>query len=182
MNQYIQELLHWNKAHNLVANNEIHNLDEHLKDSLSLIPYIKEISTQQIIDIGSGGGFPVIPLALWAKENNPQLKFIATDIIEKKIAFLRWCGAKFKLNLEVKNMTQHEIFEEESLIISRAFSSIKNILLWRDKFAPTSSSFCLLKGDSVQQELSDAQITNAELIKNPRGYITIFKHSLNDYV
>lgn len=178
MEQYIQELLHWNKAHNLISKNEIHNINEHLEDSLSLIPYLSESSFTQIIDIGSGGGFPVIPLAIWAKKHQPNLHFIATDIVDKKIAFLKWCGAKFDLNLTVKNMIQPTIFEEESLIISRAFSSIKNIIAWRDKYAPTSSSFCLLKGDSVNLELQEANILNAELIKNTRGYITIFRNPL----
>ncbi len=175
IDSYLNELITWNKAHNLVSKNEINNLQEHIEDSLSLCEHIKNYDC--IIDIGSGGGFPVIPLAIWAKKNHPNIQFVATDIVEKKLSFLKWCGAKFDLNLDVQNLTKNIVFNQEGLIISRAFSSIKNILSWRDKHAPNCQDFCLLKGNTVNEELLEAQIQSYELIKNPRGFITKFRET-----
>ncbi len=174
ISNYLQELILWNKTHNLVSKNEIYNLDEHVEDSLSLIPLIKEIGHKKIIDIGSGGGFPIIPLAFWAKEENEDYQFIATDVIEKKIAFLQWCKAKFKLDMEVKNVSKNFLEEDETLIISRAFSSLENILAWRDKHAPNTKDFLILKGNTVHQEIEEISLSDYKLIKNPRGFIVQF--------
>ncbi len=174
LNEYKKELIHWNKAHNLISKNEISNIDEHMEDSLSLFPYIK--NNKFIIDIGSGGGFPVIPLAI--KSKDLDIKFVATDIVDKKLTFLKWCTAKFGLNIQVENLTQNIVFKEKAIITSRAFSSIKNIITWRDKHSPNSEEFYLLKGNTVIAELQEANITKYELIKNPRGYITIFNDKM----
>ncbi len=172
IDSYLQELITWNKAHNLVSKNEIHNLDEHIQDSLSLCEHIRDYD--YVIDIGSGGGFPVIPLAIWAKQNNLDIQFVATDIVEKKLAFLRWCVSKLDINVDVQNMQKKNVvFDREGLIISRAFSSIDNILSWRDRHAPLCRDFCLLKGNTVHEELEE--ITSYELFKNPRGFIAKFR-------
>lgn len=174
VNEYLKELIAWNKAHNLVAKNEIHNLNEHVEDSLSLIPLIQDSNYKTIVDIGSGGGFPIIPIGFWTKENNLDYFLIATDVIEKKIAFLKWCNAKFNLNITVIKIDNSFGIEEECLIISRAFSSLENIILWRNKHAPFSKDFLILKGNNVHQEIEEIKLSHYELIKNPRGFIIKF--------
>ncbi len=174
ISNYLQELTLWNTTHNLVSKNEINNLEEHVADSLSLCELLKDTKYHTIIDIGSGGGFPVIPLGFWVKQENLPITLIATDIKEKKLSFLTWCSTKFELNIQVENLTKNFVFDEECLIVSRAFASLKNILLWRDKHAPFAKDFLILKGITVEEELEEAQIENYELIKNPRGFIVKF--------
>lgn len=174
ISQYITELTLWNKTHNLVSKKEITNLQEHIDDSLSLCSLIKDSGYSTIIDIGSGGGFPAIPLAFWIKEQKLPIKIIATDVVEKKITFLRWCAIKWDLEMEVWNMTQSPVWREEALIISRAFSSVKNILTWRNKYAPLVEDFLLLKGKTVHIEIQETHIIDYELITNPRGFILKF--------
>ncbi|MGL4394306.1 MAG: 16S rRNA (guanine(527)-N(7))-methyltransferase RsmG [Brevinema sp.] len=176
---YTEDLILWNNTHNLMAKNEISNIDEHIEDSLSLIPLFESLEIKNIIDIGSGGGFPVIPLAFWAKEHRPDLKFIATDIVDKKIAFLKWCGRKFDLNLDVVKVDKKFYFEEECIITSRAFASVKEILSWQQQHAPNTSQFFLLKGNKVLSELQEAGVTEYTLTENPRGFILqINRHDL----
>ena len=179
ISNYLQELTLWNTTHNLVSKNEINNLEEHVADSLSLCELLKDTKYHTIIDIGSGGGFPVIPLGFWVKQENLPITLIATDIKEKKLSFLTWCSTKFELNIQVENLTKNFVFDEECLIVSRAFASLKNILLWRDKHAPFAKDFLILKGITVEEELIEAQIENYELIKNPRGFIVKFTNVSN---
>ncbi len=168
LEEYLKELSIWNKAHNLVSKNE--NLQEHLDDSLSLCDYARDFD--YVLDIGSGGGFPVVPLAIVFRDK----EFTATDVVDKKLAFLRWCAAKFGLNLEALNPDRGLLIEREGLITSRAFSSVENIIAWRDRHAPNMGEFALLKGGGVSQELQDAGIENYELQKNPRGFVVRFSH------
>ncbi len=164
--EYIKELLLWNKAHNLVSKNE--KLQEHLEDSLSLAGYAEKYD--YVVDVGSGGGFPVVPLAMMF----PEKHFTATDVVEKKIAFLRWCAAKFDLNMDVENPGKGLLIERESLIISRAFSSVKNIIAWRDKHAPNSRDFALLKGAKAAAEMQEAGVDDYIITESPRGCVVSF--------
>ncbi|MGL5956492.1 MAG: 16S rRNA (guanine(527)-N(7))-methyltransferase RsmG [Brevinema sp.] len=177
MEDYIQELLYWNKTHNLISKKEASNLEEHIQDSLSLCEHILQSGYSQVIDIGSGGGFPIIPLAFWNKKEKLGINFTATDIVEKKLSFLRWCNAKFDLDMVIENLNGKIVLEQKALIISRAFSSIKNILLWRKYHAPLCSEFYLLKGHSVLEELEEVNITSYELVQNPRGFIVKFTNT-----
>ena len=70
----------WNKTHNLVSKNQAQNLEEHITDSLSISPLLGK----NIIDLGSGGGLPGIPLAII----NPEKNFFLVDSNTKKGAFL----------------------------------------------------------------------------------------------
>ncbi|MGL4563211.1 MAG: 16S rRNA (guanine(527)-N(7))-methyltransferase RsmG [Brevinema sp.] len=168
---YIQELILWNKTHNLVSKNEISNLQEHVNDSLSLIPFLEKTTQTTLIDIGSGGGFPVIPIAFWIKDSSKNIKIFATDIVDKKIAFLKWCSVKFDLDVEVIKVDKNFIYEQSCVITSRAFASIKDILSWQKKHAPYAKEFLLLKGNKVLRELEEAGISEFEIFENPRGYI-----------
>jgi len=173
INEFSKELTLWNKTHNLISKHEIINIQEHIIDSESLIPFLEIEPQNTIIDIGSGGGFPIIPIAFWNKSQNKNYHIIATDLINKKLSFLKWCNAKFELNMEIIKVNPHFIFSDPCIITSRAFSSIKNIITWQKNHAPNTKKFLLLKGNNVDQELKDACITKYQLIPNPRGFIVL---------
>ena len=59
-------LLGWNETHNLISKGETQNLEEHIADSLS----VAHLLSKNILDLGSGNGFPGIPIAI----TNPQKK------------------------------------------------------------------------------------------------------------
>ncbi len=101
--QYISLLKEWNPIISLVSPNDLEkNCISHIEDSLSLIPYIlddiKNTAHKIWLDIGTGGGFPAIPILLTQKD-------ISAILIErkmKKVGFLQMLVSKFKLgNIKV---------------------------------------------------------------------------------
>ena len=80
LEKYKELLLKWNKTHNLVSKSQALNLDEHIDDSLSVSNFLGP----EILDLGSGGGFPGIPLAI----KNPAKKLYLVESNTKKAAFL----------------------------------------------------------------------------------------------
>lgn len=97
--QYVSLLKEWNPIISLVSPNDLEkNCISHIEDSLSLIPYIlnniNDTSQKIWLDIGTGGGFPAIPILLTQKED------ISAILIErkmKKVGFLQMLVSKFKL-------------------------------------------------------------------------------------
>lgn len=167
---WLEEFALWNRVHNLMAQEE--DPAEHVADSLSLTPYLE--GANLIIDIGSGGGFPVIPLALWAKQHKPELHFIATDVVDKKIAFLKYSRAKFGLAMDVVKVDKRFFVDEPCIVISRAFADVKGALQWAGRHTSHCKGFLLMKGQKAESELALARVTNYTLIPNPRGVIVRF--------
>ncbi|MFT5211218.1 MAG: 16S rRNA (guanine527-N7)-methyltransferase [Flavobacterium sp.] len=136
LSQFVDSLIKWNKTYNLTAIKEPSQIvSHHILDSLSVFSYVSGTS---IIDIGSGGGFPGVPLALAF----PEKKFTLLDSNGKKTRFLQ----QMKIELGLKNCTvvQSRVEDHEGLydqICCRAFSSIEKIC--------EESSHLLEKGGEV---------------------------------
>ena len=87
--------LEYNQHTNLISKNDEKFLDEkHIFDSLSITDFLNKNKFENLLDIGTGGGFPSLPLAFC----NPNIKILAVDSIKKKINFID--GIKEKYNLE----------------------------------------------------------------------------------
>ena len=122
LSRFVDALLKWNKTFNLTAIRERDQIISlHILDSLSVCPYIKGSS---IIDVGSGGGFPGIPLALCF----PDKQFTLLDSNGKKTRFLQ----QMVIELGLKNCTIVQARVEDyqgsfDQVCNRAFASIINI-------------------------------------------------------
>jgi 16S rRNA (guanine527-N7)-methyltransferase len=78
----VQELLRWNRSRNLTAITQLDEiLEKHIIDALTLLPFAR--SSRRMLDIGSGAGFPALPL----KVACPQLEVVSVDAVAKKISF-----------------------------------------------------------------------------------------------
>ena len=87
-----RELLRWNRSHNLTAIADPAEVREkHLVDSLTLLPLLGE--ARRLLDLGSGAGFPALPL----KIARPALEVVAVDAVGKKVAFQRHVARALKL-------------------------------------------------------------------------------------
>ena len=78
--QYTELIRSWNKTHNLVSQSQAQNLDQHIEDSLSVFEGVGQV----VVDLGSGGGLPGIPLAI----KGPEKQVVLVESSSKKASFL----------------------------------------------------------------------------------------------
>lgn len=146
------ELFHkWNKTYNLSAIRDIDSqLDRHLLDSLSVAPHIE---ADHLIDVGTGGGLPGIPLAILF----PQKRFTLLDSNGKKARFLFQVKTLLKLdNVQVENRRVEAFQPDEPFdaVISRAFASLKDMTDGCHHLLAEGGVFYAMKGIYPTDELS----------------------------
>ena len=123
-------LVRWNAVHNLTAISSLASiLSHHLLDSLAILPRMSSIFGEKhcrVLDVGSGGGLPGIPLAI----TRPQWQVTVVDKVEKKAAFLT--QAKLELGLSNLDCLHARVEDVDAppfdLIVSRAFSSLEDFV------------------------------------------------------
>jgi len=149
--QYLTLLEKWNKVYNLTAIRDPKEmLVKHLLDSLAVVPHI---TGQRIIDVGTGGGLPGIPLAIMFPDKQIDL----LDSNSKKTRFL--IQAKAELGLEntqvihdrVENYQPAELYDN---VISRAFASMVDMLQWTDHLLAEKGEWCAMKAQKEFEDLS----------------------------
>ena len=141
-------LLKWNKTYNLTAlRDPAQAISHHLLDSLAILPHV---GTGNLLDGGSGGGLPGIPLAI----ARPELSVSMVDTVQKKTTFLQ----QAVIELALKNVTVHHARVEEkqgqyAQISSRAFAEIGLFIsLTRHLLAP-NGRWLAMKGVRPDDEL-----------------------------
>lgn len=141
-------LLKWNKTYNLTAlRDPAQAISHHLLDSLAILPHV---GTGNLLDVGSGGGLPGIPLAI----ARPALSVSMVDTVQKKTTFLQ----QGVIELALKNVTVHHARVEAmqgqyAQISSRAFAEIGLFIsLTRHLLAP-DGRWLAMKGVRPDDEL-----------------------------
>ena len=141
----------WNKAYNLSSVRDISQMvDRHLLDSLSVVKFIEG---ENIIDVGTGGGLPGIPLAIMFPEKN----FTLMDSNGKKTRFLFQVKTELKLNnVKIENcrVESHHPEPLYDIVISRAFASLKDMVDSCQQMLKDDGQFYAMKGIYPSDELS----------------------------
>ncbi|NWG86753.1 MAG: 16S rRNA (guanine(527)-N(7))-methyltransferase RsmG [Hydrogenophilaceae bacterium] len=155
---YLGLLAKWNKTYNLTAIHEPERmLTHHLLDSLALLPHI---TAGRLLDVGSGGGLPGIPLAI----ARPGLKVTVLDSNHKKAAFMQQAVIELKLdNVEVvcDRSEAYRPGERYPQIVCRAFSDLNEFVrATRHALAP-GGEWLAMKGVYPNEEI--AQLKGARL-------------------
>ena len=160
INHFINEALTFNLKHNIfIRANKEEVLD---KDILDCLPLVEKIKTKEkILDLGSGGGFPGIVLAILRPESEIHL----LEKSQKKCYFLNKTKDMLKLkNISVLKTTisQKNALEKYSVITARAFSSIKNILDLTKNNLKENGRYLLLKGraEKIEEEITAINTNN----------------------
>jgi 16S rRNA (guanine527-N7)-methyltransferase len=158
---YLRELLTWNARINITA---IKKPDEimvkHFLDSLSILPLLPEHGC--VADVGSGGGFPGIPI----KIARPALQLTLIEAARKKANFLRHIMRSLKLEAvevwaeRVEHFPQKKKFD---CIISRAFADLKNFLQIAAPLVKEQGIVLAMKGRNAANEL---RVAEQDLEKN----------------
>lgn len=182
---YKELLLDWNTKINLTAiTDDLEIIIKHFIDSLTVWKYIE--NKQSVIDIGTGAGFPGIPLQITNKGNQIML----LDSLNKRIKVLEDISEKLELkNVSFLHGRAEEIFQNKNyrekydVAVSRAVASL-NVLVELMLPAVKVGGICIcMKGNNVKEELKNAQEAIKELggkiIKNEKIILPILNLERN---
>ena len=147
----------YNNKINLISRKDFENFYlHHVIHSLTLCKFI-ENKKLKILDLGTGGGFPGIPLSIFFEKNS----FLLVDSICKKIKVLDQIIKILNLNnVQTLNGRVEEVYDKQDIIVCRAVSSIPNIISWTKKCTKRGSLILLLKGGDVEKELKNINMKN----------------------
>jgi len=149
---YLALLVKWNKAYNLTAvRDPLEMVPRHLLDSLAVVPYLYG---KRIIDVGTGGGLPGIPLSLVF----PDRHFTLLDSNGKKTRFLVQAKAELGLNNVTVVHSRVEAYQPERPydgVITRAFASVTDILTGSRHLLADDGQMMAMKGAVPEEELAD---------------------------
>ncbi len=164
----------WNEKINVISRRDIENLYEHhVLHSLSIAKVIQFKPGTKVLDIGTGGGFPGIPLAIIFPETN----FHLVDSIKKKISVVEAVAA----DLDLKNVTTEwnrveSISGKYHFIVSRAVSYLRTLYTWskskisNEQFNDLKNGLLNLKGGDIMDEIE----TLKSSISSGQPYIQSF--------
>jgi 16S rRNA (guanine527-N7)-methyltransferase len=157
LNKYNDFLLENNKLLNLIGKTtEKHVFSRHFKDSAQIYDLIQDKS--EIIDIGSGAGFPGIIIKILMENDKINGNVILIDKSPKKCKFLKELSDKLSLILKIENLRLEDYkFNKISTIVSRAFKKTIQTIDMLFKNNENIRSIILIKGKTYQQELEEAK-------------------------
>ena len=134
----------WNRVHNLTAVRETNQMVVlHVLDSLSLLPHVGSSAT--LLDVGSGPGFPGLPLAI----ARPALKVTLLDSSRKKCTFLEQARTELRLdNLEIvcERVEQWKAPRPFDMVVSRAFAELSDFVLQARHLVGPGGRLLAMKG------------------------------------
>jgi len=142
-----------NKKVNLISRKDFENFYlHHIIHSLSITKFALVKKENKIIDLGTGGGLPGLPLAIYY--NNK--KFILVDSIRKKISAVDEIIKELNVkNISTINNRIENLNINADIIICRSVSSIENIIRWTKGVLNKKGKLILLKGGNVNKELKN---------------------------
>lgn len=148
----------WNERINVVSRKDIDSLYlNHVLHSLAIAKFVKFLPGSRILDIGTGGGFPAIPLAIYFKD----VEFVAVDSIAKKIKVVTEIANQLRLvNLTPKCCRVESVIGSYDFIVSRAVAPLVDLYGWtglklaHNSFHDTKNGLICLKGSNLEDEKS----------------------------
>jgi 16S rRNA (guanine527-N7)-methyltransferase len=148
--RYLDLLEKWNRVYNLTAiRSRARMVTHHLLDSLAVLPHLKG---PRVLDVGSGAGFPGIPLAI----ASPDLQVTLLDSSHKKAAFLRQAVAELGLanaSVEAQRVESWRTSARFETIVSRAFSELGELVTACGRLLAPGGIIAAMKGVYPREEI-----------------------------
>lgn len=177
--KYHDFLLEWNEKINLISRQNATTetiLERHFLDSIVFLPEIENLakSTPTILDIGSGAGFPGIPLAIMKPEWNITL----SEATMKKANFLNELIKQLELkNTKVENRRVEELKSKYDFTTARAVAKLEELIKYSLPLLKKSGSLLAFKGPAYEEELQNAK----DLIESKRMKVEVFSKEVNGF-
>ena len=149
--------LDWNSKINVISRKDMDSFYErHVLHSLGIAKVLKFQSQSRILDVGTGGGFPGIPLAILF----PEVQFELIDSIRKKIKVVQEIGSYLELkNINAQQMRAEQYSKKVDFVVSRAVAQMESFVPWvKSNISPKSNhklknGILYLKGGDLTKEL-----------------------------
>ena len=158
-NSYARILIEWNEKMNLTAITDPHDVAvKHFADSLSAAPLLPQ-GAFSLIDVGTGAGFPAIPLLIW----RPDLKVTLLDSLKKRLTFLEEVLKECELTATVIHSRAEDggrnpaLREKFDLATARAVANLRELSEYCLPYVRSGGMFYALKGMAYQEEIADAE-------------------------
>ena len=159
LKEYKELLVEWNEKMNLTAITEDYEvIVKHFVDCLECTHLIT--NEKKIIDVGTGAGFPGMPLAIYY----PQIEFTLLDGLNKRLIFLEEVVNKLGLkNVKIVHARaeeaarNEEYFESFDAVVSRAVANLPVLLEYTSPYVKVNGKCIVMKGDNAKEELNLAK-------------------------
>jgi 16S rRNA (guanine527-N7)-methyltransferase len=169
LEEYTALLREWNAKINLVSRKDMDRLEtKHLAHCLTITKFLRLMPRTRLLDVGTGGGLPGIPMAICY----PQAKFTLMDSIAKKTMVVEDIAKRLNLeNVEVRRGRVEELPKKKTydFVLGRAVTALPVFFGWvRDKVAKGSKNspangILYLKGGDYTEELKSSGLTPAKI-------------------
>ncbi len=151
----------WNKQINVISRKDIENIEQrHVLHSLGIAKIIEFLPKARILDVGTGGGFPGIPLAIMFPETN----FLLVDSIGKKIKVVKEIAQELGLkNIKAEHCRAEQVNNKFDFIVSRAVTAMPTFIRWvENKILPENkhrlpNGILYLKGGDISMEMQGVE-------------------------
>lgn len=148
----------WNEKINVISRKDMDSLyEKHILHSLGIAKVMEFAPNTKVLDIGTGGGFPGIPLAILF----PEVQFTLIDSIGKKITVVKEVSAGIGLkNVTAIHGRAESLKEKFHFVVSRAVTQMPVFLRWlkgkfeKEQFNPKHNGVLYLKGGDLAEELA----------------------------
>ena len=183
---FLAYLLAMNEQMNLTAiKDPVAAWERHALDALSLVPHLSDLDAgERVLDVGSGGGVPGIPLAV----ARPDLELVLLDATLKKVDFLRSVAAALGLSNVQATAGRAEALAAGDMrgsfaaVTARAVAKIAALLPWTAPFVRPGGRLLFIKGERAEEELADARnamkklrCTLDRIVPTPTGRVVVLR-------
>ena len=156
---YMKEILKWNECINLTAiKNEQDFIIKHFVDSLTVLEFINQ--NDKVLDLGTGAGFPGIPIKL-----SKDVDIVLLDSINKKLDVIRQIIQSFNLNKiecihgRAEDIARDKKYREQfDVVVARAVSNLPTLLEYMMPFVKVGGKVICMKGPNVEEELENSKV------------------------
>ncbi len=165
---------HWNAQINVISRQDVDNLlERHVLHSLAIAQVQRFAPGSTVLDVGTGGGFPGIPLAIL----HPQVEFHLVDSIGKKIKVVQEVAAALGLqNVQAYHKRAEQVDVLFDFAVSRAVAPLAELIGWtrhnvsRNRFHDLPNGLICLKGGDLADEINQSRAKNVKVWDIARFY------------